>query len=458
MQFNRRQFMASAAVFSALAPGRLRAQPALSLKAAPSMVRLAPEEYPETALWTFNNQSPGAEIRLKQGQSMRRLFENGLAESSSVHWHGIRGPNAMDGVPGVTQDPVLPGQSFLYDFQPPDAGTFWYHSHQNSVEQMARGLYGPLIIEETTPPDVDRDEVIVLDDWRLTQKAEIDPNFANPHDFSHAGRMGNFITANSSYDLKYQVKQNDRLRLRLINAANARIFNLALQGLEGWIVAIDGQPLATPEIAKQMVLAPGQRIDLMVDVTAQPGAQAYLVRVDRDKGFAQTTFEVTGSGAQARRTEAVALPANPVEGPGDLASAQMAPLLMEGGAMGQMQSAKLQGVQTSMGDLAGQGKFWAFNGTVGQTDVPLASLQRGETLRIPMTNQTAFPHAMHLHGHHFREVLADGSFGPLRDTLLVLPNEKREIAFVADNPGDWLFHCHMLAHQAAGMRTWIKVA
>ncbi len=125
--------------------------------------------------------------------------------------------------------------------------------------------------------------------------------------------------------------------------------------------------------------------------------------------------------------------------------------------MGRLQAATYEGQRLSFRDLAERGHFWAFNGIVGLTDTPLLEADLGETIRIRIANDTAFPHAMHLHGMHFREVLADATLGPLRDTLLVQRGESRDIAFVADNPGDWLFHCHMLAHAASGMRTWVKV-
>ena len=101
---------------------------------------------------------------------------------------------------------------------------------------------------------------------------------------------------------------------------------------------------------------------------------------------------------------------------------------------------------------------WAFNGRAGMSGSPLAEIARGETVALEMVNQTAWPHAMHLHGHHFRAVRADGAPGPLRDTLLVGPRRSATIAFAADNPGDWLVHCHMLAHAAAGMTAWLRVA
>ena len=125
--------------------------------------------------------------------------------------------------------------------------------------------------------------------------------------------------------------------------------------------------------------------------------------------------------------------------------------------MGGMASARFGAETLDARALAGRGMVWAFNGRAGMPETPFAELARGETVALEMVNDTAWPHAMHLHGHHFRAVGADGTPGPLRDTLLVGPRGTATIAFVADNPGDWLVHCHMLAHAASGMMTWIRV-
>ena len=152
------------------------------------------------------------------------------------------------------------------------------------------------------------------------------------------------------------------------------------------------------------------------------------------------------------------LPPNPVPPLGNLATARHAILRMDGGAMGRMHQAMLGGRMVGVRDLAEQGKVWAFNGLAEMPEEPLLTASPGETVRLTMVNATAWPHAMHLHGHHFRAVASDGTTGPLRDTLLVDREETVEIAFVADNPGDWLLHCHMPEHSVAGMKTWFRVA
>ncbi|WP_099827659.1 multicopper oxidase family protein [Oceaniglobus indicus] len=430
-----------------------------TLTARPASVQLAPSGFPETAIWGYDGAMPGPQLRIAQGARLRRSFVNDLPQASSVHWHGLRIDNAMDGVPGLTQAAVAPGQQFAYDFIAPDAGTYWYHAHNRSSEQVARGLYGALIVEEPEAADVDRDEVLILDDWLLDpETAQIDPDFLSRHDRSHAGRNGNFIATNGRHDLSLDVSQHERLRLRLINAANARIFVLALAGMEGWTVALDGMPLPAPEpINDLLVLGPGQRADLIVDITAGPSETAHLARIDRQQGVPQVAFPVSGRAAAARRGPPRPLPPNPRMAVSGLETAVTTRLEMQGGAMGTLDAAILNGERKSFRQLVAANQFWAFNGTIGMTETPLASVPQGETIKLEIRNDTAFPHAMHLHGMHFREVTGAATLGPFRDTLLMAGGETRTIAFVADNPGKWLFHCHMLSHAASGMMTWLHV-
>ncbi|MFC3613004.1 multicopper oxidase family protein [Lutimaribacter marinistellae] len=429
------------------------------LVASEARTRLAPAEYPETEVWAFGGSVPGPTIRVPQGAKVSRRFVNDLPQPSSVHWHGIRIENAMDGVAGMTQPAVEPGAQFTYDFTAPDAGTYWYHPHNRSWEQMARGLYGALIVEEAEgAPEVDLDDVLLIDDWRLNDAAQIADDFGAMHDWAHAGRIGNWITVNGNGAWTREVQQHTRMRLRLVNTANARIFSLEARGLEGWIVALDGMPLETPEPLERLSLAPAQRADLIVDVTADEGGEAMLVSFERDGGYALASFPVQGRARTARLSDPIPLPPNPVPALRSINDARRAELHMEGGAMGGMQSAMMGGRRMGMREMAAAGKVWAFNGMAEMGETPLIDAARGETIRIAMTNDTAWPHAMHLHGHHFRQISADGSVGPLRDTLLMNRSETVEIAFVADNPGDWLLHCHMLEHSAGGMMTWLRVA
>lgn len=426
-----------------------------ALRAAPGQFQLLPKTAPATAVWAYEGEIPGPEIRVKQGSPVTRRFVNDLPQGSSVHWHGIRLPNAMDGVAGVTQPAVETGGEFLYDFVAPDAGTYWYHPHNRTYEQMARGLYGPLIVEEAEPPEVDDEIVLMLDDWRLTRTGAIDENFGHMHDRSHAGRIGNWVTVNAVSEFKKRLGRNSRLRLRLVNAANARIFVVGLQGMTGWTVALDGMPLEQPVSTDRLTLAPSQRADLIVDLTDEK--EGLLYSVERDGTFALASFPVDDSVRAAALGPPIALPANDVPAPGPLASARLIDLPMDGGAMGRMRSARLNGEERPIRDLVDAGMAWSLAGTAGMPADPLAEISRGETVRIAISNNTGWPHAMHLHGHHFREARPGQPLGPLRDTLLFQRDEEKEIVFVADNPGDWLLHCHMLEHAAAGMMTWLRV-
>ena len=253
---NRRQFIASATALATLPSSRAFADANADLLSAQEVsVQLLPDGYGPTTLWGYNGNAPGAEIRVAQGARIKRTLTNALSQPTSVHWHGIRIDNAMDGVSGLTQSAVQPGAEFDYDFVVPDAGTYWYHAHNMSTQQVARGLYGPLIVEEADAPDVDREEVFVLDDWLVDpETAQLDSNFDAPQALSHGGRIGNFVTTNAVYNLALNARKNERMRLRLINASNARIFALQLQGLDGWTVALDGMPLPTPQSIPETII------------------------------------------------------------------------------------------------------------------------------------------------------------------------------------------------------------
>jgi len=241
------------------------------LRAKGGQAALRPAPYGATDVWSYNGTVPGPAIRVRQGDRIRVLAQNGLNEDTTIHWHGIRTPNAMDGVPFLTQAPIPVGSDFLYEFDALDAGTFWYHPHQRSSEQVGRGLYGSLIVEETDPMRVDRDLTWMLDDWRMTRSGEISDDFGNRHDAMHGGRVGNMVTINGQIPERIAVRAGERIRLRLINASNARIFGLDFGDLAPVVVALDGQPVA-PHVPESgiVVIGPAMRVDLVIDMTGQP--------------------------------------------------------------------------------------------------------------------------------------------------------------------------------------------
>ena len=170
----RRDFLLGSAVL-ALAPS-LGFSEARKLRVSAAQQKLVGPEHPATEVWTYGGAVPGPELRFKQGERLKLEVENALGVDTTVHWHGIRLPHAMDGVPGLTQAPIRArGGKFVYEFDLPDAGTYWYHPHLGEGEQLGRGLFGALVVEEREPPPVDRELVWMLSDWRLDREARIRP-------------------------------------------------------------------------------------------------------------------------------------------------------------------------------------------------------------------------------------------------------------------------------------------
>ena len=437
---NRRDFLITTSA-ATLFPRIAIASAPIELVAQPVNAQILPEGEPATPMLGFNGSTPGPVLRARQGEVFDIRFQNQIGQGSAVHWHGLRIDNAMDGVPGMTQDVVPAGGEFAYRFRAPDAGTFWYHSHNRSWEQVAKGLYGPLIVEELTPPDVDHDLIVMIDDWRMTENGTLADGFENMHDQAHQGRLGNF--ARALVEPVAQIRRGDRVRLRLINVATDRIFPVDLEGVEGKVVALDGMPVVDPQDLSGLTLAPAQRADIIADVTS--AASINFVFPTRDGPYLLGDIPVEGENTKRHPSEIPALTPNAFVSP-DFDRVISLTLTMEGGAMSRRM---MQGMM--------DGGLWAFNGQSGLTDIPLHRFDRGQTARIRLVNDTRFSHGIHLHGHHFFEVGPDDSLGAFRDTTLIDAGETRDIVCVFDNPGRWLLHCHMLGHQAAGMKTWVDV-
>ncbi len=433
------------------------------MRAGPGTAHLVPSHQRPTDVWAYNGIVPGPEIRLRQGDRVRIKVNNGLAEETTVHWHGLRVPNAMDGVPHLTQKPIAAGSSFTYEFDVPDAGTYWYHPHQRGSEQVGRGLYGPFIIEERDPIKVDRDVTWVLDDWRLETNAQITGDFDNRHDMAHNGRVGNTVTINGKVPEAFKVRRGERVRLRLINAANARVFALKFAGHAAKIIALDGQPVAPHEPSGgRVVLGPAMRADLIIDMTGDPG-QRSVVTDDFYRGLEYRLIDFVYGNKTLREQlpdAPIALPANTMPEP-DMSSIKRHEIRFNGGMMGSMM---MRGSRSggSMMNMMRSGKMWLINGVAATGHVmdPLITLQKGRSYVLDMQNDTAWHHPIHLHGHSFRVISRNGKATRHRewqDTVLMAPRERVEIAFVADNLRDWMFHCHILEHQAAGMMGVIRV-
>ena len=319
---------------------------------------------------------------------------------------------------------------------------------------MAGGLYGPLVVAETELPDPARDVTLVADDWRLTEDYQLhQDSFGSLMDWSHQGRLGNCLTLNGKTDPVVSVALGT-VRLRLVNAANARVLAFRLGGdMPMRVVALDGAP-CDPFDLQTIRLAPAQRADLMVEM---PAGELSLEEVSTGEpigaAMLQANEPALGAVSQPALTTWFDRP--------DLSGARVIDVHMQGGAMGNLASAEFEGEVLALRDLAQEhSKLWAFNGIIGGYHHKLADLALGEVTVLRVWNDTRWEHGMHLHGHHFwvdSKEFGENTRPVLRDTYLMAPGERADLVFVADNPGMWLFHCHMMEHHAAGMGAVISI-
>ncbi len=393
-------------------------------------------------VWAYNGQIPGPTMRVRLGETVRVHFTNRLAQPTTIHWHGIRVPNSMDGVPDVTQPAVPPGGSFVYEFTPKDPGTFWYHPHVRSSEQVERGLYGALIVDDARPRPYSQDVLWVLDDWRLTREGAIDPEFVTRHDLAHDGRWGNRITVNGRTDEVLTVKAGQRIRLRLLNAANGRVFAPDFSALDAEIIAFDGMYAARPLVPSGLELAPGNRVDL-----------------GGSRGIQQAGREFAIINRFTRR-------------PHVLAQIMVEREIVETPVFSSPASARIpawEGSESAQSRLryvldARRGGEYGIEWTLNGLAYPQTSddvLVHGEWAKVTFVNRSARLHPMHIHGLFFKVLSRNGR--PVdelfwRDTVLLRPRETIDVGVVPLDVGVWMVHCHILEHAAAGMMTLLTVA
>ena len=423
----------------------------------------APTELPlldgrRLAVWAYNNQVPGPTIHVRVGETLRATLVNHLPEASTIHWHGQRLPNAMDGVPGITQPPVEPNGKFVYEFTPRDAGTFWFHPHLSSSEQVERGLFGVLIVDEATPaqqPAYSRDVVWVLDDWRLGGDGQIDPNFVTRHDLMHDGRWGQQVTVNGHSDEKLLVRAGERVRLRLLNVANGRVFvpDFASADLHAQAIAVDGMYAARPFDPKGFELPPGARLDVDLSIPASARGNRFIVN---DCFFNDchrlATIEVT--------------PEEPVAPPA-FASPARARIPAWSYQPQRPPTAEYRINARAGGE---HGIEWTLNGEAfthaqhsmkGQhAPANVKTLPVGKYSVLRFTNDSFRLHPMHLHGTFFKLLARNGvavDEPHWRDTVLVHSKETVDVGLVPLERGSWMMHCHILEHAESGMMTTVDV-
>jgi len=405
-----------------------------------------------TAVSTYDGIVPGPILRLRQGEELKVQLINELPEPTIVHWHGIRLPNAMDGAPDLTQPPIEPGASFLYRFAVPDAGTFWYHSSFRSPGQLGHGLYGAVVVEEARHVDVDRDVVLILADWRLNPDGSLAALVSG-----HAE-----LTVNGEPSVTIPVATNERVRVRLINAATARIFRLRVDQHRVFVMAIDGQP-AEPYQARdgRVTIGPGNRMDLFIDATLEPGASAALVAEEQDSDVALAHLVYASGPVHLRlRPDPEGLPPNRLPERMQFAGAFRLEMTLDGAGSkllpydGGMKDRETPSQSIVPGSGHTVGRTWP-----GASGPPMFSVKRGRVVQMAFVNRSALTHSMHIHGHSFRllDALDDGWKPLWLDNVLVAPARTERIAFAADNPGKWMLQGSVLGHEDGGMAGWFEV-
>jgi len=414
-------------------------------------VTAAPTEIPfpggrTLQVWAYNGQVPGPTLRVRLGETLRVNFTNRLPQETTIHWHGVRVPNAMDGVPHATQPPVQPGDTFVYEFTPKDAGTFWFHPHVRSSEQVERGLYGVLIVEDADPPPYTKDVVWVIDDWLLDENGQIRPQFNTRHDLAHDGRWGNVITVNARTNEVLRVRPGERVRLRLLNSSNGRVVLPDFAGLDAQLVASDGMYLREPRSAAGHELAPGNRADLDISFTQSVSGPIGVF----DRFYPQRPNHLADVVVEGEPIETPAFPSPARAHVPVWASALDVP--EEHAFKLNARSGGPFGIEWTIDDRA-------FEGHAAEHRAGL-TLARGRFYRLRFINESARLHPIHLHGVFFRLLARNGARVDepfFRDTVLIHGRESIDVGVVPSDAGSWMMHCHILEHAEAGMMTMIDV-
>ncbi|TNE50895.1 MAG: multicopper oxidase family protein [Deltaproteobacteria bacterium] len=413
----------------------------VKLEAKAMMHQLTPKHNFE--IYAFNGMLPGPIIKAKLGDQLIVHFTNSLKEPTTIHWHGQRVPEAMDGAPMV-QAPVKPGETFTYRFKIRDAGTYWYHPHVRSHYQVEKGLYGMLIVQETQPLAFTRERAVVLDDILLTDSG-LAP-FNTTDDDKIKGRLGSQLLINGKpVPVAYQAKTGERERWRLVNTANARVFRLEIKGAvsEVRVIGVDSGLLAQPYVLRPpFTLAPGQRLDLEV-MYEKPGKVEFIAEVAVGAKYEERSLlsvDVTGDAVSTP----MAYPQYPVIPP--LPTRQVT----------RQETLTFEQLQTPDSG----GNHWSINGQVNPGK-PLFEFKTGDVVLFTLRHLGGPSHPFHLHGQFFEIVSRNGlpvtDEPGLRDTVLVTLQERVVIKAYLDNPGRWMFHCHNLEHAAFGMMAHILV-
>jgi FtsP/CotA-like multicopper oxidase with cupredoxin domain len=391
----------------------------------------------KTPAWTYNGMLPGPMIRAKVGDRLIVHFKNSLPEPTTIHWHGLRVPNEMDGAPGVTQQPIESGAEFRYEFVLNDAGTFWYHPHSNSSAQVGRGLYGAFIVEDPNDPDVFGDElVLLLSDIGLDEDGQLVAADSGGHFGDLFGREGGVLLVNGKVLPTLKVRNGKQQRWRIINAARARYYNLRLRNHRFVKLGGDNGLAARSQDIYNIILTPGERADAVFTPADPPGTRNLLRWVPVERGYG-STFNRSSEPMMNIETVADA-PVTPEPIPVELRTIE--PI--------DVSTANHRTIDLTI-DIASTVEM-GINGVPYWRAKPIeVALGTTEVWRI--VNNTDFSHPFHLHGYFF-QVLDENRVPEWKDTVDVPTKSELTVAVrFDDRPGVWMYHCHILDHADAGM-------
>jgi len=413
-------------------------------------------------MWTYGEAWPFV-VRARAGDRLKATVNNRLGQHTAIHWHGIRIVNGMDGVSYLTQLPIQPGASFTYDFLLPDAGTFFFHDHCDTVTSFGHGLIGVLIVEGDETKPYDADIVLAAKDWRIGPDGAFLP-FTSNEGASKGGTFGTVRTTNGALSPEIEVPASADVRVRVLNVDPSRVMEIGVEGGEAAVIAVDGHAVP-PFPLEGWRMGPAMRVDLAVRTAADGGTVSVL-----DAYSAETVAlaQLKSTGAAKRKGAFDPAPLRrPIFPEPELANAEARSFVFSATAVNEeipLPSGEVVRFADSL--CLTDATFWAINKAswpmkdMKRLPPPLAVLERGKTYRLTLQNVTPVIHTIHVHGLVMKVLGSSKRARPEHwaDTVLLTPKERLEVALVADNPGDWMFHCHILEHQETGMMGLIRIA